>query len=262
MTTTLISVFAPDTWLLYEHQRQFIAATTPDARHVIVSIQQPPFDCEWVPAPRWPGGHHPYRNVSSLRWSRQHEAAVCAALRTVSCSGLVVLCDSDAFPVGRDWPETILRCLRDNHRMFAAPVRAENGDCFPHISFCAFPAGNAPFIRQRVQVAKGNTMFGTSRVDTGGGLPLSRCFPLLRSNRSNPHPWVHAIYGDLAYHRCRGSLPGFRGQAWDYWHQLVPIPEPSAPQTPAEMVLLINTLVGSQRFAFTNGTVSLKEPVP
>lgn len=257
MTTTIISVFAPDTWRLYEHQRQFIAATTPDARHVIVSTEQPPFDCDWVRAPRWPGGQHPYRNVPSLRWSRQHEAALHAALHRVSDTGLVVLCDSDAFPVRRDWPETILRCLRDNRRDFAAPVRAENCDCFPHVSFLAFPSRQTPLILRYARVAPGRTMFGTQRVDTGGGLPLDRCFPLLRSNRSNPHPWVHAIYGDMAYHRCRGSLPGFRGQAWDYWHQLVPVPAPADPQTPEDMVSLINDLLGERRFAVVEGTVTL-----
>lgn len=245
MQVTLVSVYAQQTWHLYEQQAQFIAATTPGARHVVVSIDRPPFNCDWLPAPEMATAHHSYQHAIGLRTS----------MRAIGNKGVAVLCDSDAFPVAADWPDTVLRCLRNNGLAFAAPVRTETGDCFPHVSFLVFPCAKKDGIVQHLRVAEGRTVFGRLRLDTGGRLPLKQCFPLLRSNRSNPHPWLHAIYGDLAYHRCRGTCPGFHGQAWKYWEQLVPVPEPADPRTAEEMVPLINQLLGERRFAYQGKVV-------
>jgi hypothetical protein len=139
-----------------------------------------------------------------------------------------LLLDSDCFPVKHDWYEHLVDSLEVSGKWYAAPVRTDNLDVFPHP--CAlFIRGEYidkhlfTFRRQSTYVPslKGEEVFdiGTAfKTDFDGKHIL---FPLLRSNFINPHPILGAIYGDLFYHHGAGSRPPFF-RSNGYWEKCCP----------------------------------------
>lgn len=260
MRVLLASVYADNSWDLYPFQREFIAATTPGATHLIVSRTKPPFACDWLHAPQM--GR---RRLGAEQHAIGLRAITAYVVGRQQDFDLAVLCDSDAFPVRGDWAQTIMRCLTrgadpksQGDVTYVAPMRPEAMEMFPHVSFLAFLPQFAGALRPHMIRSHGSTIFGTRLRGPGAGLPVTQCFPLLKSNVWSPHPLVHSIYGDLVYHRAIGS-PGrkwMRGPR--YWSQLIAIPEPPQVKTPEEMVGLINGLVGASRFVFQAGHVKLK----
>jgi len=130
--------------------------------------------------------------------------------------------DSDCFPVRKGWLKDTKQKLRENNLKFAAVLRLENGELFPHPSgiiiprefieedIFAFPDNfdNTPtdVVDNTKNVINGNTMHdtGTNMTfwDNDGKL---QGYPLVRSNVWNLHPLYAGIYGDIFYHNGFGS---------------------------------------------------------
>lgn len=256
MRVLLLSVYEPSTFeSLYPAQSYFIAATTKHYRHIVVSAQKPPADCEWLAVsastPRGPKYDY-QRHIDGLRVASKF------IRHNWSDYDLIVVCDSDAFPVRRDWAETLVKLLRKLRRGFAAPLRTETFVVFPHISFVAFLPEHRGDVLPHFRLEYRRTLQGFMGLDTAAKLPLERCLPLLRSNVWSPSPMLHTIYGDIVYHRGYASRARLsanpRGmQSWNYWRLLSPSLHHSEynrqPLTPA----WINRLLGEHRFEDTPG---------
>jgi hypothetical protein len=139
-----------------------------------------------------------------------------------------LILDSDAFPIMDGWLEKLLVLMKGNARapdkQFAAAVRAENLDTFPHPS-AFFIRGE--FLRQRNWDFRRpsswrrprrpwrpwrpyRNLLGVQLRPVGSGIsPHYRgrhvLLPLLRTNVWNPHPILAAIYGGMFYHHGAGS---------------------------------------------------------
>jgi hypothetical protein len=222
----------------YPLQRSFIRATTKDFCHIVASYERPSNlhgDTTFVPAT-----------------GRQHAhgiAAIADFLATVDCDYSLLL-DSDAFPVHRDWLQILARRLNDTHKAFAAPIRTEGWEGFPHVSFLFCRTRDAGVVLRwaRRRSDGGGTFLGSIPPALGAALPVKRCFPLLRSNVLSVSPVMHSIYYDVAYHCGAGSRamhkrPFLSAQYWNTRPRdgfLDISPSPAA---------FINTLIGQQRFS-------------
>jgi len=146
-----------------------------------------------------------------------HRQGIAAAMdyfksRKVEFDNFLLL-DSDCFPVRPDWAGVLDRLL-SNEYLYAAPIRTENFDSFPHPS--------AVFMRREfLDMAnfgfeRSLNMLGVEVSDVGTAMPQvvgdrQAWYPLVKTNQLAPHPVYGSIYGDLFYHHCAGSRgPGFR----------------------------------------------------
>jgi hypothetical protein len=93
-------------------------------------------------------------------------------------------------------------------KLFAAPVRAENLDVFPHpcAVFLLDPIIDDPRLEFRA-VAPIRNLLGIEVNDTGCATATMNdlLLPLMRSNVVNVHPIAAAIYHHLFYHHGAGS---------------------------------------------------------
>jgi hypothetical protein len=239
----VLSVHAADAWHLYRWQAWYLSRTTEDYDHVVISQNRPPeFVTSWRPC-------FGPKHIAGLRQANQ--CIVELGRKYQACCIL----DSDAFPIRADWQDTLDSGLRRFNKEFAAPVRTENFDLFPHIS-CLYARPDFPF-GQFLRSGWGQTL-GGSRRDVAAHLPIRRCFPLLKSNVWTPHPQWHTVYGDLIYHRGAGTrdakqknakVPRRQGAA--LWQHLMPDADVNCRQD-APTPEFVNRLVGQVRFG-TNG---------
>lgn len=119
-----------------------------------------------------------------------------------------LLLDSDCFPVHPHWTQALLALMGRHRKSFAAPVRFENLESYPHP--CALYI-NGPALddtRLRFDGSAGtDNLLGEPVRDVGAGLlPIRNdLLPLVRSNVRNPHPIAAAVYNHLFYHHGAGS---------------------------------------------------------
>jgi hypothetical protein len=130
----------------------------------------------------------------------------------------IIFMDGDSFPV-----RPVGRFLRESlERYPLVAVRREenNGDRQPHPSFCAMRARF--WIELPGDWRRGRTWRnrqGKEITDVGGnllGLLEDRgieWYPMLRSNRVNPHPLQFGVYEDLIYHQGGGFRRTAGGRA-------------------------------------------------
>lgn len=159
----------------------------------------------------------------------------------------VLLLDSDAFPVHRDWQDILEVALEDSGRSYAAPVRAENLDLFPHPCFFYFKTQDWSEVSLYWRRGPGKTFRGRRR-DVLANLPTHDLLPLMRSNYMSPHPLMHSIYGNVAYHRGGGSRApkgNVRMKGTGYWENLR---WKKSNPLPSSLAGLVNFLVGEDRF--------------
>lgn len=168
------------------------------------------------------GGHHHVAVYNGIDPSiSQHISPITTVLRRTShldCLGIILdyfrqatddsflILDSDCWPIKKGWARILDVMLAG--RLYAAPVRTENFDLFPHP--CAFymrkemlPHVNFDFVPQP-------NLMGYTTADVGSAMPTKLAgrpiwLPLIRTNRWNPHPLASAIYGHLFYHHGGGS---------------------------------------------------------
>lgn len=123
-----------------------------------------------------------------------------------SSHSYLLLLDSDCWPVRRDWFNIICSLLED--RLYAAPIRSENFDVFPHP--CAFFMSRKALDTVDFGYARIKNLLGQNISDVGAAMPVVQdnstvWLPLVKTNYISPHPVFASIYGDLFYHHCAGS---------------------------------------------------------
>jgi len=136
----------------------------------------------------------------------------------------LLLLDSDCWPVRINWINILDNLLCDRY-LYAAPVRVENFDLFPHP--CAFYMcrGFLKYVNFSHTIVE--NMIGVSVSDVGSGMPQYIdnkliWHPLLKTNYISPHPVYASIYGDMFYHHCAGSRGiGFRASKYNFYDHII-----------------------------------------
>lgn len=123
--------------------------------------------------------------------------------------------DSDCFPIRRGWYYELNNILIERGKKFAAVVRFENGETFPHPCAILIPK---EFIQEDLIRFPADDM--TTHMNIIDGSPIrdtGSCnsfydkegkfvgHPLVRTNVVNVHPIFAGIYGDTFYHHGLGS---------------------------------------------------------
>lgn len=146
--------------------------------------------------------------------TRPHYHALCQALLVCkeSFADRFLFLDSDCWPVRSDWQDIIEELLSDVY-LYAAPIRCENFDIFPHP--CAFYCKSEFLKLINFNYLRSRNLLGKAVSDVGMSMPQivdnkQVWFPLVKTNQVSPHPVFASIYGDLFYHHCAGS----RGSAF------------------------------------------------
>lgn len=133
-----------------------------------------------------------------------------------------LILDSDAFPFRANWLEKLLMWMKEDDRLperqWAAAVRTENLDTFPHP--CVFFVKGSWFRERRTPpyhewnwgVFKQSNMLGYPFEDVSlkpeeveHAMNCGVFQPMTRTNFWNPHPILSAIYGGMFYHHGAGS---------------------------------------------------------
>jgi hypothetical protein len=124
--------------------------------------------------------------------------ALAAFCQQNSYSGYLVL-DSDAFPIAPNWEETMQYYIHRFNRRYAAAVRTENLDAFPHpcVTYTRDPHA------LRFGYKPGINLLGQPITDIT--CLDGEFFPLLKTNRLTVHPVLATIYFDMFYHHGCGS---------------------------------------------------------
>jgi len=122
---------------------------------------------------------------------------------------VIVFIDGDAFPIAPI--VTFLREKLDRYPLVAVRRDENNGDPQPHPLFCAMRA--SLWLDLPGDWRRGHKWLdeqGQRVTDVGGnllGLLEERgieWYPLLRTNKVNPHPLQFGVYGNLVYHHGGG----------------------------------------------------------
>jgi hypothetical protein len=132
---------------------------------------------------------------------------------------LIMFIDGDAFPIAPIGP--FLRAKLERYPLVAVRRDENNGDPQPHPSFCVTTAG---FWRGLPgDWRRGRTWTnpqGKQVTDVGGNLrglladAGIEWYPMLRSNKVNPHPLQFGVYEDLVYHHGGGFRLTAGGRLW------------------------------------------------
>jgi len=107
---------------------------------------------------------------------------------------LIVLFDSDCFPISKDWVDNVHKNLKGNE--FTAVQRLENPHsyrCIAHPCFCAWYYGTKITFSQ---------IASNPYVD---GYEKRKWYPIHRTNKFNYHRQLFAVYGNIVYHHGAGS---------------------------------------------------------
>ena len=145
--------------------------------------------------------------------NKQHELKLTLlgdlAAHAASPDELIMFIDGDAFPVAPIVP--FLREKLERYPIVAIRRDENNGDPQPHPSFCVMRAElwrELPGDWRRGH--RWRNAEGDEVTDVGGnllGLLEERgieWYPMLRSNKVNPHPLQFGLYEDLVYHQGGG----------------------------------------------------------
>lgn len=209
--------YGPDSRWLLDLQLRYIATTLKGYDYTIYAAAN-----RLLPELKSSLKDTPHVRIVPLPWfqgqgSFEHACYLDQLLRLAAVDGCTHLAtvDADSFPVLPDWPKILLR--RMERIRLAAVLRAENLDTYlPHpcglfmdTSFlleqtpCMFPPKaeirSSPSFQEFLQETG-------QRTDTGIGYGYAlwkskeQWFPLLRSNRHNPHFLMAGIYGDVFFH--------------------------------------------------------------
>jgi len=135
-----------------------------------------------------------------------------------------LILDSDCWPIKKDWNRILDGMLGHNY-LYAAPMRTENFDNFPHP--CAFYMKREALEIVDFNFSRINNLLGIDISDVGAAMPQSInnrqvWLPLIKTNYLCPHPVYASIYGDLFYHHCAGSRGlGFRSAQYAFYKHIL-----------------------------------------
>lgn len=134
-----------------------------------------------------------------------------------------LLLDSDCWPVRADWVDVLTKLMGDSYS-YAAPLRVENFDTFPHPS--AFFMRVEFLDRVDFSFKRVENLLGVSVSDVGAAMSQRQerqiWYPLIKTNYLSPHPLYASVYGDLFYHHCAGSRGlGFRGNSFSFYDHII-----------------------------------------
>lgn len=195
----VVAIYAPSdlnaVW--YRLQQRYLACTTADYTFKLMlnGIDAAPFAGADAIAASPENRGHAWALETVLEYFRQHLHAA------------YLILDSDCFPVTEGWRGVLDEQLRRFGKTFAAPVRTENLDLFPHPCAVyllpdALATGGLNFGRG---VDRPN-LLGEEVGDVGSAMTgIPSLLPLLRTNARNVHPVAAAIYHHLFYHHGAGS---------------------------------------------------------
>jgi hypothetical protein len=201
MTASLLitSIYGPSPlnarW--HELQRRFIARNTTVGHDFRVALNG-------VAPSEFPDSEVLFANPAN----EGHERAlgrVVERLRGEPHDWFLIL-DSDCFPIAPGWHDVLTAQMARFQKSFAAPVRTENLDLFPHpcavfFGAEALAAGVLDFSKTRPS----RNLLGQEVVDVGAAMAEAPFLPLLRTNAINLHPVAAGIYHHLFYHHGAGS---------------------------------------------------------
>lgn len=153
--------------------------------------------------------HHAVKVMDGNKQSSNHlfgMRKILETFRKIEAENYLFL-DCDCFPVKKDWMHWLIDMMNIKNKSIAAPIRTENLDTFPHPSalFLRSKALNCEWFD--LSIGETTNLMGEKIHDVGCKLPLSKCYPLLRTNYFNPHPIFGAIYGHAFYHHTCGTRP-------------------------------------------------------
>lgn len=129
--------------------------------------------------------------------------------------------DSDAFPIRRDWLNTLLKLMA--HNEIAILYRPEFAETRLHsaVLFAKKPALSVLRFVHRLRGRRGGGAEKDTHVE-----PYTthwrRTVRLVRSNRTNIHPMLAGVYADIFYHHGCGSRHNRNNFGDDFWAPLVP----------------------------------------
>lgn len=206
MTSTKLfvaSVYAPSPWNRewYRLQSKFILQNTPNVS-VRFGVLLNGIDVEDVGAA--------VDVIGVCSGNTGHSAGMAKLLevfRASDCTHFLFL-DSDCFPVHPNWFNVIVAQMKRFNKRFAAPIRYENLDRFPHpcAFFCDVDAIKDERINFEIGFSGENVLNETVRDVGNAMLPLlPEILPLMRSNLVNHHPVAAGVYHHLFYHHGAGS---------------------------------------------------------
>jgi hypothetical protein len=197
---------SPRNAVWYKLQMQFLKETTADFDHHIIITQDTDyniFDSRILKV--LPKGHYNKLKVHGQSGEFTAHLDGCNEFLQYyynhpEYDHLLIL-DSDCWPIREGWRELLIEKMGTSQ--YAAPVRMENFDMYPHPS--------AFFLRDRncgVSFTPDKwimNLIGQRFIDSGTSIELKWCYPLMRSNVYNPHPIFAGVYNDMFYHHCCGS---------------------------------------------------------
>ena len=196
----IVSIFAPSDlnqkW--YSLQKRFIAKTTRisyDYRIILNGADTTVFDSKDILLNNGDNLGHSHALMQVVNYFRENPYDA------------YLILDSDCFPVWEGWHDVLLEQMQKFGKRFAAPVRAENLDAFPHPS--AFFATAEGIRHPGLDFARHESvnLLGDKVVEVGGAMQAmnEHFLPLVRTNTLNVHPVAAGIYHHLFYHHGAGS---------------------------------------------------------
>lgn len=114
-----------------------------------------------------------------------------------------LILDSDCFPIWPRWLDVLTGLMQQFGKEFAAPIRFENFDVFPHP--CAFLASHRGLHDGPLSFDHRPTTNLLGEKFEENQFNQIDALPLLRSNVWSPHPLWAAVYHHLFYHHGAGT---------------------------------------------------------
>jgi|SRR5580704_12307142 hypothetical protein len=130
-----------------------------------------------------------------------------------------LILDSDSFPIAEDWLEVLSSALFRMQKLYAAPLRVENLDTFPHP--CVFFTKDPECIQ--FEFVPGTNLLGRETNDITCVADRKHWLPMFKTNRVSRHPTIGSVYYDSFYHHGCGSRAFvMRAVLQGYYDSMIP----------------------------------------
>jgi len=242
----VLSMYASNTdqnkkW--YELQRWFLNETTKEYGFCALSREKYDFfsDCQWVQVTQEDNREH----TSGLR-------AISRIIQNGKYEYYLIL-DSDAFPVKRNWMQALIQNLKRFNKKYAAVVRTENLDTFPHVCVLFTSCSNSSLVSKMYHDKKiTHNLLYKKLSDHGVSLAKDSLLPLIKSNAKSYHPAFCTVYSNMFYHHVAGSRNP-KTRSLKYWTEFMDLDSEGIHRKCTSFLFsdpakFINSLLGEKRF--------------